>query len=281
MVAKVNDYQINEKEYKQELIIQMKKEQLQEPSKDCKYKAIEQLIDGYLLLSEARKYDFEVSKEEVEEEMVELMMKYDSKDEFYKMLNSNKLDKETIKKRIKDKILIQKYIENTCKVNKIFPKEKLRSIYDENIELFHIKPKIRAYYILVRDNSNKGLEKIKQIDDQINSKEDFIDFVKNKADDLNCEAGDLGYFEKGKMIEEFEDAIFHLKINKISSPIKSPLGYHLAMVVDRKDGQIADFDKVKSILKKRLNRIETELKLIKHIKFLRNKADIKINENRL
>ena len=39
--------------------------------------------------------------------------------------------------------------------------------------------------------------------------------------------GDLGYFGRGKMVKEFENAAFSLDIGKISEPIKTQYGYHI------------------------------------------------------
>ena len=39
--------------------------------------------------------------------------------------------------------------------------------------------------------------------------------------------GSLGYFSRGKMVKEFENAAFSLEVGKISEPIKTQYGYHI------------------------------------------------------
>jgi len=39
--------------------------------------------------------------------------------------------------------------------------------------------------------------------------------------------GSLGYFGRGKMVKQFEEAAFKLEVGKISEPIKSEFGYHI------------------------------------------------------
>ena len=47
--------------------------------------------------------------------------------------------------------------------------------------------------------------------------------------------GDLGYFTKGQMVKEFENAAFSMEIGEVSNPIKTQVGYHLIYLTDKKD----------------------------------------------
>lgn len=49
------------------------------------------------------------------------------------------------------------------------------------------------------------------------------------------EGGDLGFFSKGMMAQEFEDAAFKAPLNKVVGPVKTEFGYHLIMVTEQKD----------------------------------------------
>lgn len=47
--------------------------------------------------------------------------------------------------------------------------------------------------------------------------------------------GDLGYFTKGQMVKEFENAAFSMNKGEISDPVKTQFGYHLIYLTDKQD----------------------------------------------
>ena len=110
-----------------------------------------------------------------------------------------------------------------------FTDDDLLSIYDDNIALFVEKEKRKAQHILVDDKSlaTSLLEKI-------NAGEDFAEIAKLNSIDTGTKdkGGDLGYFEIGVMVPEFEDVVFSLDIGEVSKVIQSDYGYHIIKLND-------------------------------------------------
>ena len=90
---------------------------------------------------------------------------------------------------------------------------------------------VRASHLLV--STEEEAKKLKQ---EIEQGKPFAEAAKEVSlCPSGQEGGDLGYFGKGMMVKEFEDAAFSMKIGEISYPIKTQFGWHLIQLTDRKD----------------------------------------------
>lgn len=280
VIAIVNDYKIEEMEYEAELYNVLHQMCLEEPNEEAKRRAVEQLIDAYLLLQEAKSSSIEIENFEIEDEFLDLTLKFDSKEDFDNMLNDNNLTYDKMKDRIRDELLIKRFVKDTFPPPNEIPLTKLNEIYNENKDSFTTQEMIKASHILIKGNDTDSLEKITKIKKTINCPEDFFSKVEELSECPSCcSFGDLGYFGRGKMVKAFEDVAFKLKIHEISNPVKTQFGYHLIMVTDKKKSKLAAFDEVKEALIKRLKQIDSELQMIRYIKKLRNEAEIYINHD--
>jgi peptidyl-prolyl cis-trans isomerase D len=72
---------------------------------------------------------------------------------------------------------------------------------------------------------------------RLNDGSDFGELAKEFSTDTGSGAkgGDLGWFGKGAMVAEFENAAFSMKVGEISEPIKSEFGYHIIQVLGHEE----------------------------------------------
>jgi parvulin-like peptidyl-prolyl isomerase len=73
-------------------------------------------------------------------------------------------------------------------------------------------------------------------------KEDFAEVARTTSKDTGSGAngGDLGWFGKGAMVAEFEEAAFSQPIGEIGKPVKSEFGYHIIQVIARQEVPLTD-----------------------------------------
>ncbi len=93
-----------------------------------------------------------------------------------------------------------------------------------NLQIVYLANKIKCSHILVQKQSEAIT-----ILDRIKNGEKFGKLAKELSIDSGSAKrdGSLGYFGRGKMVKEFENAAFSLDIGKISEPIKTQYGYHI------------------------------------------------------
>ncbi len=75
--------------------------------------------------------------------------------------------------------------------------------------------------------------KIDEIAAKLKGGADFAAMAKENSDDISnkMQGGDLGWFTRGRMVGEFENAAFSLKPGVVSEPVKTNFGYHLIKVM--------------------------------------------------
>jgi len=79
---------------------------------------------------------------------------------------------------------------------------------------------------------------------QLKGGADFADLAKKNSDDSSKDAGgELGFYQKGATVPEFEKALFSQKIGDIAI-VKSQFGYHILQVEERKPAQQQDISQV-------------------------------------
>jgi parvulin-like peptidyl-prolyl isomerase len=85
-----------------------------------------------------------------------------------------------------------------------------------------------------RDDA-QALARIIAVQQKLGSGGDFATLAKEYSDDPGSadQGGDLGWFGRGRMVAEFEDATFKLEPGQTSGPIKTSYGYHLVQVLEK------------------------------------------------
>jgi hypothetical protein len=106
-------------------------------------------------------------------------------------------------------------------------------------DVAHTQEQVWARHILVADEATA-----KSVYDQLVGGADFATLAaKYSIDTSNKDTGgDLGWFGKGKMVPDFETAVFAMKIGAINQPVKTTYGYHIIQVLGHEMRPLTDAD---------------------------------------
>ncbi len=146
-----------------------------------------------------------------------------------------------VKKKLLVELDLKKKLDSEIKLTD----EDLKKVYEQYKEKFKTDEQIRASHILVKDEKTA-----QEVLDKLKKGGNFADLAKKYSADSTAEkGGDLGWFDKGKMVPEFDKAAFALKDGETSGIVKSNFGYHIIKSVGRRPAGYAPFDEVKEQIK--------------------------------
>jgi peptidyl-prolyl cis-trans isomerase SurA len=210
---------------------------------------LQQMIADKLMLVEAQKdTSIHVTDEQVEEalqdKIEELKGRFASNREFEAQMQLEGLNlrelKAKFRREVKNQLIRDRYISNfLSKVN--VTTIEVRDFYDRYKDSLPSQPEaIKLSHILIPiepsgatlDTALAKAEKVKELLDEGG---DFTTLAQLYSEDKGTASsgGDLGYFERGTFLKEFEDKAFSMKPGEISEPFKTNLGYHIIKVEDK------------------------------------------------
>lgn len=138
----------------------------------------------------------------------------------------------------REKLLMESVLEQIAKT--AATDAAIKATYDEAAKAQKPETEIHARHILVGTE-----EEAKTALKRLMGGEEFEKLAKELSKDPGSEGGDLGWFTKDRMVPEFSDAAFKLEVSQVSDPVKSPFGWHIIEIMDKREKTFPPLDQVK------------------------------------
>ena len=138
--------------------------------------------------------------------------------------------------------------------------------YREHSADFATPEQVRARHILLKvDDKRSAIQaerELANLRQRLDQGADFAQLAAELSEDPASKArgGDLGYFARGRMIKEFEEAAFGAAPNTIVGPVRTSFGFHLIQVLDKRAGGERPYAEVEAQVRAKLSseRAESE-----------------------
>ncbi|MFB5194296.1 peptidylprolyl isomerase [Neobacillus sp. KR4-4] len=205
---------------------------------------VDKIISEKIVAAEAKKQKVSVKDSELNQEIETLKASYGGEEAFNKALETNNTSLTYLKQDLKNYLTIKKLLEPEITITD----EEMKTYFNEN-NTFAQAEQIKASHILVADEKTANVVK-----EKLNNGGDFAKLAKeySTGESTKDAGGELGYFAKGTMVTEFDDAAFGLAVGEVSKPVKTKYGYHIIKVEAKKKGKEANYNDSKAKIKETL-----------------------------
>jgi len=219
-----------------------------------------------------------LASEEIEEEFKRFTKRHGGEKGFLQKFKIRKSDLPKVKQEMADDLRFRKYIQSIYQQLPEVNDEQIASEYENSKASFKRPDEYKAAHIVYHTNNGQDPKEAKRKADdalaRLQTGESF-EKIANEESDCPGNGGELGWFAEGYMVQEFEDVVFKLEFGKISGVFKTPFGYHIARLDDKKEGKYMPLEEVSKSIRQKLETENRDQQFREILNRLRGQADIK------
>ena len=246
------------------------------------------ILDDMIIdrLLRKRSADMKVADEEVDKSITQIKSQFPSEEKLNEELKKSGQTLDKIKENIRISLKEQQWIESQIADKTAVTDADAQGFYDKNTDKFKMPESVRASHILfavpqdAKPDVVAAKEKLaKATEDRVKKGEDFAKLATELSEDPSAKSnsGDLDFFTHDRMVPEFADAAFKMKVGDISDPVKSQYGFHIIKVTGRKEARTVPFDEAKEKILGYLKESKKRSAVTELLTSMRGGADVKVN----
>ncbi|MGD0627164.1 MAG: peptidylprolyl isomerase [Thermodesulfobacteriota bacterium] len=257
----------------------------EEKLREARKAVLDQLIENKLLDQEIRSKKIEVPEREVDAAIQDIMnQNHLTENELKKALAKDGLTYSHYRQRLRESLGKMHLVNREIKSKIVIKEEDLRKTYSQNLKGYTDPLEVKVQQIFLPIPQWATEEQITTIRKEAQSilgkarqGEDFAQLAVNYSKGPEAsEGGVLGFFKPKELRPELEEAAFKLKPGELSDLIKSPEGFHILRVMERKGGEPKPFAEVQDKIRDEMVQAEGERQFREWMKALRAKAYIEV-----
>ena len=246
-------------------------------------KATEQAIGAKLLMDEANKYDLPVSDAEIDGQVNKIVEQVGGREAFDKALAQQKTTEAIFREQLKRGCRVDKLVEKAV-VGVPEPTEAdIQKHFEEHQDEYAKGERVLAQHILITPDGDTQTSKEEARAKLVSIRERVVGgkaFADEAAAHSMCpsgkEGGSLGWFSRGMMVPEFDQAVFSMNVGDVSDIIETQFGYHIIFKTDQEAAGDADFDQVREQIRDFIRHARRGEAMTAYVEELKAKAKIEM-----
>ena len=274
----INGERIENEVYDQEI----KRLRMSEPGlseKKASERAVEQLTSRTLLRQEAEERFSDVSEAEIGEEYNKLLAQHGGAKAFFQRYHLTPKDEPAVKRDLGRQIRVERLLDEITSTVAKPTSEELQSRYDENRDAYAFEEMVKASHIVKSpegQTTEATYSEMVAIRKKLQAGADFAQTA-DEHSGCNDRGGDLGFFGRGKMVEEFETVVFSMDAGEISPVFRTQFGYHVVKVFERRPAAQKSFEEAKEEIFAQMLNERKESSVTGWVKKRKSEAKIIVN----
>lgn len=264
----------------------MTTEELKAQLPEMKQKAVDQVVGAKLLMNEADRLDIQVPVADIDEKLNAMKADVGGDDAFAEVLKKQNIDEGQVIAGIQRGKRMDLLIEQITQGLDDPTEEEIEQHFDDNAEEYFRQDRVQAQHILLKPATDKledretSKSKLMELRNRIQLGEDFGEIASQFSE---CPSGtksdgSLGWFARGMMIPEFDDAVFAMELEELSDVVETPLGFHLIRLNGCEEGGPVTLDEVADKVRDYLRHATRGRMISAYVEDLKKKTDIQIEE---
>jgi foldase protein PrsA len=225
------------------------------------------LIDQYASTNKVN-----VSQADVDKKEADIKAKYPA-GQFEQILKQQGLTEADVQQILRQQLVLETAVAPNVHVSDA----DVKAYFDKNHAVYDKPAQVRARHILVADEATA-----KTVLAKLKAGGDWTALAKQYSTDPSSKdkGGELGFFGRGQMVPAFQDAAFGAQVGQIVGPVKSPFGYHIIQVEEKKPATKATFASVKDQIRTQLTTQAQQQQVPIFLQQLRSTAKIDVYDDR-
>ncbi len=260
-LATVNDQHISKADFDKRL----------ESSPTAK-QVLTQMVQQALIDQYGKDQKIDIAPGDIEKKEADIKSKYPP-GQFDSILKQQGLTETDVQNILRQQLVIEKAVAPMVHVTDA----DIKAYFDKNHATLDKPAQVRARHILVADKATADT-----VEAKLKAGGNFADLAKQYSTDPSTKdkGGELGFFGVGQMVKPFSDAAFSLPVGATSAPVKSPFGWHIINVEEKKPATLATLASATPQIKDTLTQQQEQQQIPVFLQQLRAKANIQVFDDR-
>lgn len=219
---------------------------------------VKRIVEEELINQEAKRLGVAPTAEEMQAALDEHKKLFSSEEQFLSYMKSKDLTEQQVQETLLHNVLVKKLLQR-AKVGQVTEAD-VTAYYEKSKSKYEVKEQVRASHILIKLEQSATPEQVKAALDKATTAaerarkgEDFAALAKTLSEGPTApRGGDLGLFGRGRMVKEFDDAVFAMKVGEVSNPVRTRFGWHVIKLMERQEARTRPLSEVKENIQRML-----------------------------